>query len=142
MADGDRPFVIHPDNDDLFMRTGRQVIQACQLGISIEVWLDELHSLLEAVGDWVTANQEHICECYAAPRGASIGLYFIPKSPSYDFDLADKLAPKNREWLKQFNVGMIEVHQIPEGQIDRFILPNTKRVIPTNDRSPHQAMEA
>ena len=141
-ADGDRQFVIHPSDDDLFIRTGQQVIHACQLGISIEVWLDELRSLLDAVEEWATEHNEHIFACYAAPRGASIGLYFVAQTSSFNFDLADMLAPMNREWLKQFNVGMIEVHQIPESQVDRFILPHTKRVVFSNDRSAPQAMDA
>lgn len=141
-ADGNRPIVLHPEDDDLFIRTGRQVIEACQLGIGIGVWLEEIHSLLEAVGKWAADHHQHVRACYASPRGGSIGLYFVPRSNSYDFDLADKLAPMNREWVNQFNVGMIEIHQLPENQVDRFILPNTKRIVFPNDRIPHQAVEA
>lgn len=45
--DGDRSFLLHPTNDDKFIRTGRQIIEACQLKIGVEAWYDNLNSMLE-----------------------------------------------------------------------------------------------
>ena len=33
--DGERPVVLRPDDNDLFVQTGRQVIRACRLSIAI-----------------------------------------------------------------------------------------------------------
>jgi len=140
-TDRDRPVVLHPEDDDLFVRTGQQVIQACHLDISIEVWLDEFRSMLNEVAQWCNEHQNGVRACYAAPRGGSIGLYFVPQSESFDFDLADLLAPLNRDLVKKYNVGMIEIHQIPQHELDRFIPPNTKRVVFPHEPGAHQAVE-
>jgi len=128
-GDGDRPVVLHPEDDDVFVRTGRQVIEACRLGISIEVWMHEFREMLERVRQWSRTHEARVQACYAAPRGASIGLYFIPRTEGFDFDLADDLAPLNRDLVKSFNIGMIEIHQIPERERDRFISPDAVRTV-------------
>lgn len=128
-GDGDRPVVLHPEDDDVFVRTGRQVIEACRLGISIEVWMHEFREMLGHVHRWAQQHGSRIRACYAAPRGASIGLYFVPRTETFDFDLAEELAPLNRDLVKAFNIGMIEVHQIPERERDRFISPEAVRTV-------------
>ncbi|MFA7236228.1 MAG: hypothetical protein WC058_05120 [Phycisphaeraceae bacterium] len=42
-VDGDRPLILHPEDNDLFVRTGRQVIDACGLHIGVELWLREMN---------------------------------------------------------------------------------------------------
>ena len=37
--------VLRPSDNDLFLRTGKQVIDACKLDISIELWIHELASM-------------------------------------------------------------------------------------------------
>ena len=141
-ADGDRKFLIHPEDDDIFMRTGKQVIEACRLGIGFEVWVDEVNSMIEYVRDWALQHSDKLAGCYISPRGSNVGLYFIPRSESFDFDLADLLAPLNRDLMKQFNVGMIEINQIPSGELDRFTRPDARRAILPHERITHQSVEA
>jgi hypothetical protein len=40
--DADRQVLVHPENDDIFVVTGRLAIEGCRLGIGLQVWLDEL----------------------------------------------------------------------------------------------------
>src|SRR5437588_8140304 len=100
--------LLHPEDDDLFVRTGRQVIEACRLGIGIELWLSELDSMLQTVRDWAGKHASRIRTCFCAPRGSQIALYFSPALNRFDFDLADELANLNGKLVKDFNIGMIE----------------------------------
>lgn len=122
-ADGASQFVLHPENDELFTRTGRQVIEACRLGISIEVWLHERDSMFDDVRRWIKDGRTgRISACYAVPRGVGIGLFFTPRRECYDFDLADELAKLNARLVRTFNIGPVEVLQLPEDELDRFIV--------------------
>lgn len=120
-SDGDKPYLLHPEDDNLFVRTGRQIIHACRLGISVEVWLDELRSLTEFVRVWSAGRSERVRSCYCAPRGSVLLLFFSPSSPTFDFELADGLAELNLELNQKFNLGAVEVHQVPLNEIDRFV---------------------
>ncbi len=127
--DGERPVLLHPDNDDLFVRTGRQVIEACRLGISIELWLSEFNAMLEEARHWAEQRAAKVRACFCAPVNSRVVLYFVPNSKSFDFDLADGLAELNAELVKRFNVGMVEIHQVPWEELDRFVdIESSRRV--------------
>lgn len=125
--DGERAYVLNPGNDDLFVRTGRQIILDCQLNISIEVWRKELSDMFDHVSQWSREHASQVEACYALPRGAKIVLFFVPTSPGYHFDLGDELTTLDMELARQFNVGVIEVGQIPGHEVARFIDPDTTR---------------
>jgi hypothetical protein len=122
-ADGQRCYVIAPANRDLFIRTGRQVIAACNMQIRVERWLQVYEAMLGAVMDFSQSHAEAVSECYAVPRNAKTVLSIVPKSASYDFDLAELLGELQFELQKQFGniLGPIEVGQIPSWDIDRFV---------------------
>jgi len=141
-SDAERSIVFHPEDDDLFVRTGRQVIEASRLGISIEVWLHEFREMLQAVRRWCEEHADRVHACYAGPRGAGLGLFFIPRGARYDFDLADLLTPLNGQLVNEFNIGMIEIYQIPESEISRFVAPNAARIVYAYDRSASSTVES
>lgn len=144
--DASRAYVIQQEqSNDLLVRTGRQLIEACRLGISVEVWMDEFRDMVEAVRAWIADRTDRITACYATPRGGSIGLFFVPAKDAFDFDLADELATLNRELLKQFNVGIVEIQQIPADETPRFIPPDAAVSVYPHERSEqstHRPMEA
>lgn len=141
-VDGERQFVLHPENDDLFVRTGRQVIEACRLGISVEVWFGECKDMFEHVSEWARGHAGQVIACYAVPRGTGIGLFLVPKSQSFNFDLADELADLNRELVQKFNVGTVEIHQVPGDELGRFLVIEESRQVYSDANSPHQPVEA
>lgn len=127
--DAERPVVMHPDSNDLFVRTGRQVIADSQLGISLELWIDEFNNLLAEVERWAEERHERVVSCFCAPRGTKFVFFFSPASPGFDFDLADQLSELNLHLCREYNVGNIEVHQIPWDEAGRFVRADTdKRV--------------
>ncbi len=141
-ADGASEFVLHPENDELFTRTGKQVIEACRLGISIEVWFHERNSMFDHVLRWVKDKEriDRIRACYAFPRGVGIGLFFVPRGESFDFDLADQLARLNAQLVRGYNIGPVEIHQLPEDELDRFIVPEAAIEIYHDADRTHQAV--
>lgn len=123
-SDGERQYILHPEDNDLFVQTGRQVIAGCRLGISINVWLSEVTSMFDYLRAWIREKVvDRIMACYAVPRGATTYLFFIPRDDAFDFELADLLARLNVELITKYNVGQVEIHQMPESELDRFVVP-------------------
>ncbi len=128
--DGDRQFVFHLDDNDLFVRTGHQLIEASQLNISIELWRQELDIMFGYVRDWCAARRNIVRTCLCEPRRARLMLHFIPFSEAFDFDLADGLAELDSHLSRNFkNVGHVEAGQIPWLEADRFLHPSLFFVI-------------
>jgi hypothetical protein len=125
--DGERSVVLHPADDDLFVRTGTQVIGDCRLGISVELWIKEFLGAVEEVRSWSNDRREKIRSCYWAPMGSRVTFFFMPAGAQFDFDLADQLAQLNSDLLSKFNVGAVELHQIPWEEWDRFLSLKTAR---------------
>lgn len=140
--DAERPIIVHPEDDDLFVRTGKQVIQACRLEISVELWMRELVGMFGKVRDWIQERPGRVRSCDAAPRGSRVVLFFVPATEQFDFDLADELADLNSQLIKEFNVGMVEVHQVPGAELDRFLDLSTARRLYGEQPRPHPAVEA
>ncbi|MGC4030765.1 MAG: hypothetical protein QM754_03305 [Tepidisphaeraceae bacterium] len=127
--DGDRSVVFHPENDDLFVQTGKQVIEACRLNISVELWQHEVTAMFERVREWAAERDNRIDGCYATARPTKLVVFVTPVSSTYDFDLADEITSLNRELLRNYNVGYVELAQVPRGQMDRFVHPQQVRPI-------------
>lgn len=140
--DADRPFIIHPEDDDLFVRTGREVIEACRLNISLELWLKELQGVFDTVIRWSTERRDRVRACFCEPRGSKMVFFFVTGSNRFDFDLADELADLNTRVVNGFNIGMVEMLQIPEAELDRFVNVDTSRPIYGRHPGPHRAVEA
>ena len=139
LHDAQRPFVIAPENRDLFVRTGRQVIAACNTQLKIERWLEVYEAMLGSVRDFAEEHAGHVAECYAVPRDAKTVLSFVPKSKEFDFDLADELAALQFDFQQRFEnvVGSIEVGQVPAWDLRRFLDPDeAQRIYP--DETPVQ----
>jgi hypothetical protein len=125
--DGD--FLLHPSNNDLFAQTGKQIIEACKLSISVGVWLDELNRMLAEVKQWCGGRSDKIAACLAEGRGSEVLLFFVPHGLQFNFDLADELADLNRSLVTNFNIGMVEVGQIPAAEIRRFMDMEKVRIV-------------
>ncbi|HUU97587.1 MAG TPA: hypothetical protein VM487_17770 [Phycisphaerae bacterium] len=134
--DGERPYVIHPEDDDLFVRTGKQVIEACRLGISLQLWVEEFKAMLRHVSDWAGDRADKVRACCCAPHGASVTFFVAPRSEQFDFDLSDAMTELNAELVQRFNVGPVELHQVPWDEMDRFLDIRMARVVYGEAPSP------
>jgi len=142
VSESDSNVVLRPADNDLFIRTGKQVIDACKLDISIELWLHELEGMASHVVDWAQNHKDRITSIYLAARATKIALFVCPASDGFDFDLADDLTSLNTHLLKTFNVGMVEILQIPSDEIDRFVDEGRAKLIYGRQAKPHQSVEA
>lgn len=130
-VDGDRSVMMYPSTEghEAFSRTGKQVIVSCQLGIGIDLWFQELDAMLQHVGEWAGERRTVVRSCYCAAKIQKIVLYFLPVSASFDFDLADQIVDLNVQLMQRFNVGMVESHQIPWDEADRFLTAGSARFV-------------
>lgn len=140
--DGVGPVVLPPQDDDLFVRTGQQVIEPCRLGIGVELWLKELRAMLDMVNKWATEHSSRVQACFCAPRGSKITLFVVPSSDSFSFDWAEEIAGLNIRAVKDFNLGMVEILQIPGDQVERFLMIQSSRQVYGCPSAAHSAMEA
>lgn len=125
--DAQRPIILHPENDDLFIQTGKQVIEARRLNISIDLWQHEVRAMFDYIRKWAADHADRVQACYISPRHAKLLLYVAPHGEAFDFDLADELVQLNRILLREFQVGLIEVLQVPHSEMDRFVHPDEAR---------------
>ena len=135
---------LQPDGQgkERFYRTGKQVIAHCELGISIEVWFEEFQGMVAEVEAWAEQHASKIRSCYCSPNGSHVTIFVAPTSESFDFELAGELADLNSDLLRKFNIGNLEIHQIPWAEADRFInFPSSRRIY-GEPRVSHSSMEA
>lgn len=119
--DADTRFVIHPESNDVFVRSGKQVVASCEIGISLEVWLGELNELFLSIAKWCKGHPA-VRAAFAQPIGSRTAIYVVPASSSFDFDLADELAVLNISLARTYRIlGMIEVLQVPWDDKESFI---------------------
>jgi hypothetical protein len=117
----DEKVLLHGPQDDIIMRTGKQIIDACELHTSLDLWRHEFNDMLDFVKDESQKFSSQIEACYLSPRGTKLLLIFIQISPSFDFELADKLTELGINLRNRFNVGFTELMQVPSREADRFI---------------------
>jgi len=117
------PIAIQPDGAgrERFYRTGKQIIEACELDIGVELWFGELQGMVAEVRRIAKEHVGRIRSCYCSPIGSRVTIFFSPKSESFDFELADQLATLNTSLLHRFKVGNLELHQVPWAELSRFI---------------------
>jgi hypothetical protein len=119
--DAGREYVIRPADRDLFVRTGAQIIESCRLGISVQLWFDELQSMVERARQWAEERPSRVRSCYCSAGGKRVTLFVVPALGRFDFDLADEIVDLNTELVKDFNVGRVEVGQVPWAELNRFV---------------------
>jgi hypothetical protein len=87
------------------------------------------NAMMEKVSKWSKSHAGKVRACYAVPRGADVGLFFVPKTNAFDFDLADELADLNRNLMRRFKTGTVEIHQVPADEVERFIVLDEARQV-------------
>lgn len=108
----------------------------------IELWLEEIQGMVAEVANWAERNAKRVRSCYCSPSGSNVMIFVSPSSDSFDFELAAELADLNSTLLRQFNIGNLEIHQIPWKEADRFIDFTSSRRIYGEPRLSSTTMEA
>lgn len=138
----DKKIVVHPTNDDLFVLTGKQMIASCSLSVSIETWLGELELAREAIDEWCQKHSSKIIAAYLIPRPSQLAVYLVRDAGRFDFDLADESTELVTDLIRDYNLGMVELFQIPPNEVERFVDVSYNQPIYGSGNPTHRPMEA
>ncbi len=116
----DRLIVLTPDDEDRFVRRCGWVVEAAKLGISRDLWLRELHSLLTHVRRWAEQHAQRIRRCLATQRDAQIAILVEPDSNHFDFTLSDLLTELDLELAEKFQACACDVLQVPHRPLEEL----------------------
>ena len=118
-------FVFSPENNDIFVKTGRQVLAACQLADDVaaafKAWQGQFGVMLEFVADWANRQAERVRNVVVVGRGGKLILMLLPTDEAFDFDLAEASSDLRFDLMKLFSaVGEIDILQVPVWDWQRF----------------------
>jgi len=77
--------------------------------------------MLGHVRSWIESHTDAVAACYASPLTTRVAVFVIPSGDQFNFDLATELAELNGTLVTKYNVGMIEIRQIPRDEVGRFV---------------------
>ena len=117
----DKQVVVHPDDDDLFVVAGKNLIRSCRLQSSIELWLKELELAKNYIRSWCQVRRDKVIAAYLVPRPTRLSLFLVQQSDAYDFDLSDDVTDLDLDLNKDYNLGNVEPFQIPAAEVLRFV---------------------
>ncbi len=112
-AQDDRQVVFHPLNEDRFVMTCQQAIEAVTRGIGESVREDELKGLIAHVRDWSAKNKSLVSSCHMALRDGQIAIFVATSSEHYNHELADSLTELDVDLARTFPYSDCDVAQIP-----------------------------
>jgi len=122
--DGEKTYILQCEDNHVIYTQGKQIIEDSKLRISISDWRQEVESMCHHIAQWVnTQATSHITGWILVQKGSQLTGYFCPQSESFDFVLADELADLSIYIVRNFNVGPLELLQIPFKDRGRFIDP-------------------
>ena len=129
VRDADRRFVFSPYNNDVFVKTGRQVLAACQLADDVaaafRAWQGQFGVMLEFVADWANRQAERVRNVVVVGRGGKLILMLLPTDEAFDFNLAEASSDLRYDLMKLFSaVGEIDILQVPAWDWQRFFGPD------------------
>ena len=124
-----RRFMLRENNrDDWMVKVASQLIDACNLQTNVQLWLQEAMDLEKRVSEWC-GTKPNVGDCFASYASQGITFFLVMDSATFDFALAGELASQTHQLPSVFNVGPIEMHQIPSDEADHFVNPQRDRRI-------------
>jgi hypothetical protein len=97
--------------------------------------------MIQMVAEWANRHNQQVSECHAVLRPSGIAFFIVPKKDSFDFDLAAEIVDLDRE-VEGFNVGQVELYQVPAAELRRFAAPADCIQVYSNADSAHSPVEA
>lgn len=123
-SEGDRTVVlVDPDFEDRFVKQCDWVVEASKLGLSRDVWLQELQAMMTHVAKW--AEKQPVRTCYAAQRDMRIAVFVVPESGKFDFDLVEGINSLDLELSEKFQACPCDVLQAPDLDLEELANPRS-----------------
>ena len=121
-SDGDRKYILQRLNNDKFVSTGKQIIEAADLSMGIEAWRSNLADLYVDAHTMAKKFVDRVADVRLIPRHGTVHLIFVTVGSEFDFNLADELATLNIRLRRELQTyGEVEASQIPETELSQFI---------------------
>jgi hypothetical protein len=117
-------------NEEIILRTGEQIVRACQLQISASAWQQNFSLMAEHVSKWCEKRRSEISLALVDLRSEKIVFYFVPRSDQFDFNLATEQAELDIFLNTRGAIGYTESRQVPGWELDRFVSDRAFRVWP------------
>ena len=118
----ERRIVLEKLNNERFVRTGRQMIEACDLHLAVTDLLSNLHELHHDAKKLAQKQGGRVKSVCMIPRSGTVHLFFITNGEEYDFELADRLAEMNLKLRRESKLyGDVEATQLPAGEVTQFL---------------------
>lgn len=120
--DAARQFLLNTLNNDSFVRTGKQIIDACELQIDLESWKSNVADLWLEVQALAQGQSDRVSAAYLIPRSGTVHIFLITRGRQFDFDLANALADLNVRLRRERGIyGDVEASQVPAVELPQFV---------------------
>jgi hypothetical protein len=117
-------------SEDILERSGAQLVAACKLQVSAEVWADNFNHAIRAVQEWARQWSADVAAILVEIRTDKVVFFIVPTSETFNFRLAEAQSDLDHDLLTRFGIGYVESRQIPGDELDRFVSPLALRVWP------------
>jgi hypothetical protein len=139
LQDAARNYRIITSDEEIFHRTGAQIVSACRLQMTVSAWLQNWDLAVEYVRKWCVDNADRLAIVLVDFRSGKTVFYVAPRSDTFDGDLADRQSELDL-WLNTRGaIGYAETRQIPPWDLKKFVSSEALRVWPTDQTAPPEA---
>lgn len=114
-AEGDRMVLVTPANEDRFMVTIAQAIEACvasqeQQPNVVMRFQQEYEALLGHLAEWAEEHRHKICKAYLTVRDSDLLFVVVQREPAYDRAFEDDLTELNIGVVRDGRFGLIRMN--------------------------------
>ncbi len=95
--DDDTKVVVTPSNQDRYVKSVKNVIEACQAQEAAERSIAQFQYLLTRLGEWVRDHHDKIAQAYVTVRDVTFLFLVVQKSKAYDAELEEALTDVDLE---------------------------------------------
>jgi hypothetical protein len=127
---GNLPYRIITANEDIINLSGEQLVRACRMEISSEVWQDNFWKMISHIRDWARDHHDSLDRILIDFCNDKVVFFLVPKSERFDFDLGFAQAELDVYLNTRGNIGYAETRQIPSWDIETFVSRNARIVWP------------
>lgn len=120
-------------DEEIFERTGEQIVRACQLQMTATRWKQNLQLMVDEVRQWCQQRSDKLALGLLELRSDKVVFFFSPRAEQFDFELAREQRALEVELNTRGGIGYAETRQVPLWEIDRFVSPEALRIWPSDE---------
>lgn len=125
-----RQYRIITSEEEIILRTGEQIVRACQLEMNVSAWNQNFRLMAAHVAKWCADRPDKVAMALVELRSDKTVFYIIPVLDHYDFDLGGEQADLDIFLNTRGGIGYSETRQVPLWELDRFVSNSAYLVFP------------